>query len=42
MALGRGTDVFNCGISVAPVTDYRYYGTFHLSPQAGELKLNLQ
>ena len=25
-ALGDDRNVFNCGISVAPVTDWRYYG----------------
>ena len=24
--IGRGSEEFNCGLSVAPVTDWRYYG----------------
>ena len=30
-ALGDRSDVMPCGISVAPVTDWRYYGTYHVS-----------
>ncbi|XP_013386097.1 inactive dipeptidyl peptidase 10 isoform X2 [Lingula anatina] len=28
-ALAEGTDVFQCGIAVAPVTDWRYYDTIY-------------
>jgi len=27
-ALGLGTDVLKCGIAVAPLTDWRYYGYY--------------
>ncbi|XP_053385534.1 dipeptidyl peptidase 4-like isoform X2 [Mercenaria mercenaria] len=29
LALARGTNVFDCGIAVAPVTDYRYYDSVY-------------
>jgi dipeptidyl aminopeptidase/acylaminoacyl peptidase len=28
MALGREQDIFQCGISVAPVTNWKLYGEF--------------
>lgn len=35
MAIGRGTNVFDCGISVAPVTDYRYYDSIYTERYMG-------
>jgi predicted alpha/beta superfamily hydrolase len=32
MALGREQDIFQCGISVAPVTNWKLYGEFFLFP----------
>lgn len=29
MVLGNGSDVFACGISVAPVTDWRFYDAIY-------------
>ncbi|XP_064598023.1 dipeptidyl peptidase 4-like [Liolophura sinensis] len=36
--LGRGTDVFKCGISVAPVTDWRYYDSVYTERYMGTPK----
>ena len=29
MVMGNGTDVFSCGMAVAPVTDWRYYDAIY-------------
>ncbi|KAL5005835.1 hypothetical protein ScPMuIL_016993 [Solemya velum] len=33
--LGQGEEVFECGISVAPVTDWRYYDSFYTEKYMG-------
>ncbi|XP_060571687.1 dipeptidyl peptidase 4-like isoform X1 [Ruditapes philippinarum] len=35
LALARGTGVFDCGITVAPVTDYRYYDSVYTERYMG-------
>lgn len=35
MALGKGTNVFKCGISVAPVTDWMYYDSIYTERYMG-------
>lgn len=39
--LGRGTDIFKCGIAVAPVTDWRYYDSAYTERYMGSPYTNL-
>ncbi|KAL4217433.1 Inactive dipeptidyl peptidase 10 [Mactra antiquata] len=35
LAIGRGSEALDCGIAVAPVTDFRYYDTFYTERYMG-------